>query len=271
MMGRRRRACRHPACAVALLIWTLAAPPAAAQTLPALGSPVNDFAKVIDAPAAAELDRRIRALQTATGDVVVVATVETIAPMGTIEEYAVRLFEQAGVGARNADNGVLIVLALAERRVRIEVGYGIEPFITDGFAGETIRQQMLPRFREGRYGDGLVDGATRVIQRIAEGRGVVLTELPPASSPEAVGFPIERIIFWVIVIVFLINLVARTRRHSGAGRRRRDHTWIGWGGFPAGFGGTFGGGLGGGGRGGFGGFGGFGGGRSGGGGASGGW
>jgi uncharacterized protein len=150
------------------------------------------------------------------------------------------------------------------------VGYGLEPFITDGFAGETIRQQMLPRFREGRYGEGLADGATRVIQRIAEGRGVVLTDLPAASPPEAVGFPIERVIFWIMVLIFVINLIARTRRHSGVGRRRRDHTWIGWGGFPAGFGGTFGGGLGGG-RGGFGGFGGFGGGRSGGGGASGGW
>ena len=114
---------------------------------PALTAPVNDFAKVIDAASAAELDRIIRALQTASGDVLVVATIQTLAPYGSIEEAAVRMFEQAGVGTRASDNGALILVAVDDRKVRIEVGYGLEEFITDGYAGDMIRTHMLPAFR----------------------------------------------------------------------------------------------------------------------------
>src|SRR5580765_7422252 len=111
---------------------------AAAQDLPSLTGPVNDFAHVFSPAVSAELDRRIRALQAASGDVVVVATVPSIAPFASIDDYAVKLFEKAAIGKKNSDNGLLILLALQERRVRIEVGYGLEEFITDGYSGETI-------------------------------------------------------------------------------------------------------------------------------------
>ena len=255
--------------AVAVLLST-ALSVARPQSLPALTAPVNDFAHVLDQDTAQALERRIRALQTATGDAVVVATVPTFAPYGSIEEYAVRLFEQAGIGQKNKDNGALIVLALTERRVRIEVGYGLEEFITDGFAGETIRQEMLPAFRRGDYSGGLLAGATRVIQRIASARGVTLQDVPAAQPDRG---PAGRIP-WVpiaLIIFFVIIGALRSRRASRFGRGRRGGpffpgTWSGWSGGGGGFGGGgFGGGFGGGG------FGGFGGGRSGGGGASGGW
>lgn len=263
--------------AIAVLLLAVAAI-ARAQDLPDLTQPVNDLAGVIDAASAATLDARIRALQTTTGDAVVVVTVPTIAPYGSIEEYAVRLFEHAGIGARNQDNGVLVVVAVQDRKVRIEVGYGLEPTITDGFAGETIRQQMLPAFRDGRYGEGLVAGTTRLIGRIADERGVTLTDVPrePLQRP---GTPraLARLIPIAITILILIAVMHGGRGPRGGGRRRRSPfifgPWIGGiGGFGGGMrGGGFGG-FGGGGRGGgFGGFGGFGGGRSGGGGASGGW
>ena len=84
----------------------------------------------------------IRALKAATGDVVVVATVPTVEPYGDIREYAVKLFENhgRGIGEKGKDNGLLILVALKERRVWIEVGYGLEQWITDGFAGETSRE-----------------------------------------------------------------------------------------------------------------------------------
>lgn len=246
--------------------------PARAQTpdVPTLTAPVNDLAKVIDAASAAELDRLIRVLQAATSDVVVVATVDTFAPYATIEEFAVQLFQRAGIGTRAQDNGALIVLAVRDRRVRIEVGYGLEEFITDGFAGDTIRTQMLPMFREERYGAGLVAGATRVVMRIAEGRGVTLdnvavpvrqkAERGPGLSPGA--------ILLLLIVFALMNWFGGSggRRGSSLGRGGGRSTWSGWHGGVGGFGGGFGsGGFGGGG------FGGFGGGRSGGGGASGGW
>ena len=106
------------------------------------------------------MDAMIRALQAASGDVVVVATVPTIEPYGDIREYAVKLFENRGrgIGEKGKDNGLLILLAVKERRVWIEVGYGLEQCITDGFAGETSREVMTPEFRNGRYGAGLLAG-----------------------------------------------------------------------------------------------------------------
>jgi uncharacterized protein len=255
---------------------------AAAQTLPTLSAPVNDFAHVIDADSAAELDRRIRALDRTTHDAVVVATVDTFAPAASIEEYAARLYQAAGIGDRTKDNGVLVVVAVNDHAVRIEVGYGLEEFITDGFAGETIRQTLLPAFRQQQYGPGLLAGTTRIINRIAEARGATLTDVPasPPTGTRGSGPSLNQIIAIVIVIMVIANMI----RRSGGGPRSPLGRRRGWGGWYGGLGG-FGGGLGGGGwssggwgggggfggGGGGGGFGGFGGGHSGGGGASGHW
>ena len=246
-----------------------------AQDLPTLAAPVNDFASVIEPAIESEIDRQIRALQTASSDVVLVVTVKTFAPYASIEEFAIRLFERAGIGTRKLDNGVLIVLALDERRVRIEVGYGLEEFITDGFSGDVIRRDMLPEFRGGRFGQGLLNGTTTVIHRIAERRGIPLDAVPqPQQSRREPDAPP---VFMMLIVAALIwmSIVRRFTRPRG-GRRGRRGPWGGWtggvGGFGGGFGGFGGGGFGGGGfGGGGGGFGGFGGGRSGGGGASGGW
>jgi uncharacterized protein len=266
------RPCHWFALLVLLLLAVLRGT-AIAQDLPTLTQPVNDLAHVIDADSAAQMDQRIRALQAATKDAIVVATVDTFAPYASIEEYAVHLFERAGIGSREKDNGILIVLAVRERRVRIEVGYGLEEWITDGFAGDTIRQAMLPSFRNGQYGAGLLAGTTRVIQRIAEARGVTLTGMPVAEPVRPqMHLSAGQILLIIIVIIIVINSIRRGGGGSGlTGGGWGGRTWSGWhggmGGFGGGFGG-FGGGFGGGGGGGFGGFGG---GRSGGGGASGGW
>ncbi|MGE5836025.1 MAG: TPM domain-containing protein [Acidobacteriota bacterium] len=248
------------------------------QGLPTLAdAPVNDLAHVIDASSAAEIDRRARALKQASGDVVMVVTVDTVGSYGSIEEYSVRLFERAKIGSREKDNGVLILLAVKDRKVRIYPGYGLEEFITDGFAGETIRQAMLPAFRDGQYGRGLLDGTTRVIQRIAQRRGVSLTDVPPAEQPERGSqLPGWVIPVGVIIVILVLRAMSGSRRRPRFPPRGRGGTWSGWHGGVGGFGGGgFGGGFGGfgglGGGGGGGGFGGFGGGRGGGAGATGGW
>ena len=260
--------------AIALLLavfLTVPASLASAQPAPPqLTQPVNDFANVIDPESERELDRRIRALEQATGDVVVVATVPTFKPSGTIDEYALKMFENGGrgIGRKGKDNGALILVAVDDRRVRVEVGYDLEEFVTDGFAGDTIRQVMTPEFRSGGYGRGLLAGTTRIINRIAERRGVTLPDVPRPRQPvraPSTGFPP-----WLFVVILWLLVMGLTNRQ----RRRRRGRWGGgpWSGWNSGVG-PFGGGTFGGGFGGFGGggFGGLGGGRSGGGGASGGW
>jgi uncharacterized protein len=178
-----------------------------------------------------------------------------------------------GIGQKGKDNGLLILLAVKDRQVRVEVGYDLEEFITDGYAGELSRKVMVPEFRNGSYGAGLLAGVTRIATRIAERRNVTLEGAPPPSQDtggDEGGFGMGFIV--IIVILILLNMIGRTRRR----RRFWGGPWGGWnsgvGPFGGGFGsgGGFGGGFGGFGGGG-GGFGGFGGGRSGGGGGGGSW
>ncbi|MBI3047895.1 MAG: TPM domain-containing protein [Acidobacteria bacterium] len=235
--------------------------PARAQELPELTAPVNDFANVVDPSSEAAMDALIRSLQRASGDVVVVAAIETIAPYADIREYAVELFENRGrgIGQRGRDNGLLVVLAVRDRQVWIEVGYDLEEFITDGFAGETSRQYMAPEFRRGNYGAGLLAGVTRIVTRIAERRNVTLQDVPRDALPRAPGVGSAEALVVALFVLFLVLSALAARVH---GRRRFRRRWGGpTGGWHSGVG-PFGGGFGGFG----GGFGGFGGGRSGGGG-----
>ena len=265
---------------VAGLIVGVVPPPAAAQeALPTLTQPVNDFANVIDAPGEARLDTLIRRLQAATGDTIVVATRPELAPFADERELAVKWFENngRGIGDKDKDAGVLIVLVPKDRALWIEVGYGLEGAITDGFAGSTSRNVMFPFFREGRYGDGLLAGVTAVAERIAKERNVTLGDLPEAPRQvrrRSTGIPL-----WLIIVLFVLFLLLSSRGGGGRGGRRGrpgsawGPAWSGWGTgtmIGGGMGGFGGGSFGGGGFGG-GGFGGFGGGMSGGGGGGGRW
>ena len=269
---------RH-ACALCLVVALAAAIVAVrAQEYPALTQPVNDFAGVIDPAQAAHIDAMSRALQAKTGDAVVVATVKTIAPEGDIRAYAVKLFENGGrgIGGRSQDNGLLVLLAVAERRVWIEVGYGLEEFITDGFSGETSRQVMVPYFRKGDYGGGLAAGVERIVGRIAEGRHVTLDGVPAPRRVRqpAPSLPPGTILILLVVLFLVLRAFTALNRFGQPRGWGRNRTWSGWSSGVGPFGGGFGGGWGsgGGGGGGFGGgFGGFGGGRSGGGGGGASW
>jgi uncharacterized protein len=252
-----------------LVVLTMAASARAQDLPPELTQPVNDFANVIDPQSKAALDMLTRSLQQASGDVLVVATIPTFKPYGDIREYAVKMFANhgRGIGQRGKDNGVLILLAVNDRQVWIEVGYDLEQFVTDGFAGETSRQYMSPQFRNGNYGAGLLAGATRIGRRIAQGRNVTLQGVRPQQDDQGpdVG-PGINVIFLIFIAFIVLSVIARTRRRG---------PWGGWGtggwsGWNSGVG-PFGGGFGGGGGGFGGGFGGFGGGGSGGGGGGASW
>lgn len=265
---------RVPRVLPGLLVVLCVTAQAYAQQTPELTQPVNDFANVIDDESERTMEGLIRSLQQASGDAVVVATVETFAPFGDIREYAVEMFENhgKGIGQKGKDNGLLLVLAVKDRQVRIEVGYDLEQYITDGFAGETSRQFMIPEFRRGAYGAGLLAGVTRVVERIASGRNVSLPGVRPVVRRRSAPFTgsggalITALFVVLIVIRAIAGQVGRRRyRRWGGGPWSGWHSGVGpFGGGRGGFGGGFGG-FGGGG------FGGFGGGRSGGGGGGGGW
>jgi uncharacterized protein len=226
-----------------LLVGTAAAQPAPPQ----LTAPVNDFADVIDSDSQRAMESLILSLQQASGDVVVVATVDTFQPYGDIREYAVKMFENGGrgIGQRGKDNGVLILLAVKDRMVWVEVGYDLEQFITDGFSGETSRQYMAPEFRRGNYGAGLLAGLSRIVTRVAERRNVTLQGVqPPRRRGSDPGSGRAVIIALFTLIIVANAIAARIRGRRGFYRRRwGGGPWSGWssGVGPFGGGGGFGG------------------------------
>jgi uncharacterized protein len=242
---------------------------------------VSDLAGVISSEAKTRLEALCAEVEQKTGAQMAIVTVQSLEGE-SVENYAVDLYKQLGVGSKKDNRGVLLLVAPNDRKYRIEVGYGLEPVINDARAGDAGRA-MVPYLRQREYGKAAEVGAWQLAKYIADDAGVTLSGLSPAprqNGGRSVGFPVFWIILGLIIFFRVIgSLSGRGGRGSrGGGSGGSGLLWFAlgmlasnsgrrsggnWGG--GGFGG------GGGGDGGGGGFGGFGGGSSGGGGASGDW
>lgn len=213
---------------------------------------VTDEVNVISVDAKTYLEALISEVEKKTSAEIAVVVIRSL-DGDTIENYAVNLFEQWGIGKKGKDNGVLLLIAMNDRRLRIEVGYGLEGAITDGRAGEIIRNVITPRFKNGGFSEGIVAGVISLTSDIAKYYNINLDELDPGNTEKYVEKKSSKgLADLIVVILFFLFFGFRIFF------------------FPIFFGGGFW--SGGGGSGGFGGgFGGFGGGMSGGGGSSGSW
>lgn len=185
--GARRRRWGHSLAALlAPALFLLAAASLPAQDFPEPQGFVNDFAGVIDAQTEREMRQLAEAVREATGAEIAVAVVESVEPFATAEEYSIRLASEWGVGGAEDESGVLFVLAMQQRQVRLEVGYGLEGALPDGRAGAILDSAVLPPFRQGNFGEGLHAGMRQVAGIIAEEYEVDLSqygaEAPPARS-----------------------------------------------------------------------------------------
>ena len=261
------------------------ATPAAAQTFPQLTGRVVDQANLLRPEQELDLTSKSEALEAQTGRQFVVATVNSLEGR-PIEDYGYRLGRHWRIGDEKRDDGVILLVAPNEKKVRIETGYGARVFLTDAVSSVIIRESILPRFKAGDFGGGITAGADQIVKMMSLSPQEAQRQAGSAERREKArgksGAGLIPAAFWLMIAVFV--LLSMFRRSSGRryGRRRGGvDPWIvlwglnelsqasrrgrgGWGG-----GGGFGG-FGGGGGGGFGGFSG-GGGSFGGGGASGGW
>lgn len=257
----------------------LTSQPITAQDFPEPPSPprlVNDFAGVLQAGEAAQLEQKLVAFNDSTTTQISVVFIRSTGAYD-IGQYGAQLGENWGIGQADKRNGVLVLTAIEDRQVTIQVGYGLEPVITDAVSRLLIEQDIAPAYRQQQYYQG-VDRATDKIMQLAVGE--FPADLKQALDEREKGGKVGGFIFLaVFVLVILLIFSGRKRRvqHIGSsGRGVPPIIWGGmfggrrhggyWGDFHGG-GGSFGGGGGFGG----GGFGGFGGGSFGGGGASGGW
>ncbi|MFZ5584716.1 MAG: TPM domain-containing protein [Thermodesulfobacteriota bacterium] len=246
---------------------------AAPAAWPRPAGPVADYAQVVDPDHARRIEALSRELLARTGAALVVATLPSLGDQ-SVEEAAVNLYQAWGIGKKGQDRGVLILVAVAERRLRIEVGYGLEGVVTDAAAGRVRDQDLTPHLRQNQYGPGLWAGAQAIARLIAAEAGVELAGAPRPQpsrpSQRSGGWGLGLVFAGLVIFWFALRLA---RRGGGLGRRDGDLLTALLMGALLGRGGVRRGGGGGGGFGSFGGggFGGFGGGMSGGGGASGGF
>ena len=197
-----------------------------AQDLPRPRGFVNDFANVISAADARSMEQIITELRDRTRAEIAVVTVSSYEPYGSIDEYAIALAEQWGVGSAADDAGVILLLAMDERRVRIEVGYGLEGAIPDGRAGSLLDRYVLPELRAGRYSAGLLNGTAAIAQAVADEYGVSLAGVraePRAAQPA--GPDISDLVYVVFVLLLIggrwffwpLLFVGRRRGFYGGG------------------------------------------------------
>ncbi len=272
----RARWLRVSVLALATLIWVAIAARdgafAADPVFPALTGQVVDDANLLTTQQEAALSISLAALEDKATDQLVVVTVPSLQGY-PIEDYANRLFRHWQIGQKTKNNGVLLVVAPNERKVRIEVGYGLEGTITDGLSSTIIQNTILPRFRRGDFGDGVVAGVKDIEDALLGDPAEVAKRAKGGGRDRNASSWVDwlPLLFWTAIVLFILwsNYRAMRQGLKTPGARNRGGGIII---IPGGYGGSGSWGSGGGGGWSSGG-GGFGGGRgsSGGGGASGGW
>lgn len=229
---------------VLLTLFALNAPLAAQESFPALTGRVVDQAGMLDTQVEVQLTRMLAGHEQATGEQVVVVTIPGLGGR-SIEEYGVELGRHWGIGQRGEDNGALLIIAQEDRRLRIEVGYGLEDRLTDAQAAMIINGIITPAFRQGQFQQGILRGTEAMIQVLGG------DPLQVAGDPRAAQEPEHPPALLLLFLFIVIMSVLGGGRRGGRGRFGRAVLagallgGMGRGGGRGGFGGGFGGGGGG--------------------------
>lgn len=240
---------RRPSLWLAALLVFAAASIAYALDFPALSGRVVDQAGLLTPAERQSLDETLTAHETATGNQVVVVTLRSLG--GTpIEDYGYQLGRHWGLGEKGKDNGVLLIVAPNERKVRIEVGYGLEGTLTDATSRLIIENVIIPAFRSGQFGPGIVAGVGAILKVLAgEAPAAVQAKRVKQRQDEASPLAIVLIfvLIWFVLVMSRRGIVFFPGTGGGLPRRRRWDDWRGGGGGGWGSGGGWSGGGGGGG------------------------
>ena len=226
-----------------LFLWVCIAP-ASAQTFPTLTGRVVDAANIIPDAEEAALDAKLKALEDSTDRQLVVATIPSLEGY-PIDDYGYRLGRSWGIGQKDTNNGALLIVAPNDRKVRVEVGYGLEPILTDAWSSVLINTLIIPQFKAGNYPGGIAAGVDALITQL---------QLPPEEaakqaaaanekkSRQSSGVSLGDVIFWLVIFFFFILPMIRMIFGKKRGRRYGSGPIIIWGGGDSGWGGGSGGG-----------------------------
>lgn len=211
--GRTARAIARLAALTLVFLTSLAGLALAADPdFPKLTGRVVDAADLLSPEARARIDGKIKAHEDRTGDQVVVATVPSLQDR-TVEDYANRLARAWGIGQKKTNNGVLLLVAPKERKVRIEVGYGLEGALTDALSKTIITTAITPRFRQGDFSGGVEAGVDAILPILAGDADEWQRRAPVREDRVD---PVT-VIFWIVAIAVLIIVLSRLGGSGGGG------------------------------------------------------
>ena len=212
----------------AAMLWLLAllafgSSAAWAELPPRPTGPVADIAAIIPDDQEAQLDARLRAYTKATGRAVIVATVPSLDGQD-VARYAQELVQAWGVSGKESTEGVLLLVAPTERKLRIHVNIGSQGRLPDGLTSTISRETITPRFKANDFGGGISAGVEQIITQLdrdptdakAVAEAAEAAQANRASSGG--GTSVVGVIFWIVLVVFLIMLIARSRRRYGGHR-----------------------------------------------------
>ncbi len=176
---------------------------------PAPAGRVSDYAGVLQPAERQQLESYLAERERATGAQVAIAVFPSLEGE-SLEDFSLQVADKWRIGQKGLDNGVIVLVFVRDRKVRLEVGYGLEAAIPDIVAGQIIRDVIAPRFREGRYAAGLDAAAHAIYQRIDDVRS---GKAPPARRASRTPLPIVGFFALLAVVIIMLGMEAtRSRR-----------------------------------------------------------
>lgn len=177
--------------------------------IPELTGPVVDNADLLSQQQFSTLDAELRAISDKTGVQIVVLTIPSLEGYD-IESYTMAVAEEWKIGSAKNDDGVILCIALKEKKIRIEVGYGLEGVLTDAKCGAIIRSILAPSFQQGRYGDGIVK-AVRTIESVAGVGDVKYAEALSEQNDEPDSAAVPVLIFFILFYIIMVSGALSTK------------------------------------------------------------
>jgi len=193
-----------PRILLAVFLWAALPWAAAEVAVPPLTARVTDLTSTLSGDQVNALEQKLAALEARKGSQVAVLLVPTVQP-DTVEQYAIRVFDQWKLGRKGVDDGVLLLVAKNDRKLRIEVGRGLEGAIPDAYAKRIIDEEIVPLFKQGDFAGGINAGADR-IAKLVDGEAMPAPKRPalPGSSPESLD-----LIFYGLIAIVLVGGLLR--------------------------------------------------------------
>lgn len=189
-----------------------------ADDVPGYSGYVNDYAGVISEKDKASMEDVAKEVEEKTGAQIAVLTVKSMAPYASIEDFGMAVAEKWKVGEKGKDTGIILILAMEERKVRIEIGYGLEGIINDSKAGRVLDNTVIPYFRGGDFSAGLRRGMFRIADIIGTEMNVELDERAKMQD-NTFTERLCMLIFFIIFVSIFLMMIRRAKNAKRTGRR----------------------------------------------------